>query len=213
MVLIKIRHLQSIRTQKMARILILDNYDSFTFNLVHYVEEFGVHQVDVFRNDQILVEDVFKYDGIVLSPGPGIPCEAGNLLPIIEEYSQTKRILGVCLGQQAIAEVFGGSLLNLSTVYHGIATKMEVAEPVHYLFNNIPKQFEAGRYHSWVVNPETLPMCLQITATDENNQIMALCHNELDVCGVQFHPESILTPNGKQMIFNWLRKFQSPSNL
>jgi len=199
--------LQSIRTQKMARILILDNYDSFTFNLVHYVEEFCMHQVDVFRNDQILVEDVASYDGIILSPGPGIPCEAGNLLPIIKEYSQTKRILGVCLGQQAIAEVFGGSLLNLSTVYHGIATKMEVLEPVHYLFGNIPKQFEAGRYHSWVVNPETLPECLRITATDESGQIMALCHNVLDVCGVQFHPESILTPNGKQMIFNWLSRF------
>lgn len=199
--------MQSIRTQKMARILILDNYDSFTFNLVHYVEEFGAHQVDVFRNDQILVEDVASYDGIILSPGPGIPCEAGNLLPIIKGYSQTKRILGVCLGQQAIAESFGGSLLNLSTVYHGIATKMEVVEPVHYLFCNIPKQFEAGRYHSWVVNPETLPECLRITATDESGQIMALCHNVLDICGVQFHPESILTPNGKQMIFNWLSRF------
>lgn len=191
----------------MARILILDNYDSFTFNLVHYVEEFGAHQVDVFRNDQILVEDVAKYDGIILSPGPGIPCEAGNLIPVIKEYHRTKRIFGVCLGQQAIAEAFGGALLNLSTVYHGIATTMEVIEPTHYIFSNIPTLFEAGRYHSWVVNPETLPLCLRVTATDENKQIMALCHKELDVCGVQFHPESILTPDGKQMIFNWLARF------
>jgi len=194
-------------TQKMVKILILDNYDSFTFNLLHYVEEFGVHQVDVFRNDHISIEEVAEYDGIILSPGPGIPCEAGNLIPIINEYHQTKRIFGVCLGLQAIVESFGGSLLNLSTVYHGIASKMEVIEPAHYLFNNIPKQFEAGRYHSWIANQGTLPTCLRVTATDENNQIMALCHKELDVCGVQFHPESILTPNGKQIIFNWLSRF------
>lgn len=191
----------------MASILILDNYDSFTYNLVHYVEEFGIHRVDVFRNDQISIHDVNKYDGIILSPGPGIPCEAGILLPIIKEYYKTKRILGVCLGQQAIAEALGGSLLNLSTVYHGMASTMKIIEPKHYIFDGIPNDFVAGRYHSWVVNPSDFPQCLRITAIDENNQIMALCHREYDVCGVQFHPESILTPQGKHMVFNWLLRF------
>ncbi len=191
----------------MASILLLDNYDSFTFNLLHYVEDFGRHSIEVFRNDQIEIEKVERFDGIILSPGPGIPSEAGNLLPIIERYSKTKRIFGVCLGQQAIAESFGGTLINIDTVYHGVASKMMLKHPIHYIFEGIPETFEAGRYHSWVVNPNGLPTCLRIDATDENGQIMALSHKEYDVCGVQFHPESILTPNGKQIIFNWLKRF------
>lgn len=191
----------------MALILLLDNYDSFTFNLLHYVEDFGRHSIEVFRNDQIEIEKVERFDGIILSPGPGIPSEAGNLLPIIERYSKTKRIFGVCLGQQAIAESFGGALINIDTVYHGVASKMILKQPIHYIFEGIPETFEAGRYHSWVVNPDGLPNCLRIDAVDENGQIMALSHTEYDVCGVQFHPESILTPNGKQIIFNWLKRF------
>lgn len=191
----------------MASILLLDNYDSFTFNLLHYVEDFGRHSIEVFRNDQIEIEKVERFDGIILSPGPGIPSEAGNLLPIIERYSKTKRIFGVCLGQQAIAESFGGALINIDTVYHGVASKMILKQPIHYIFEGIPETFEAGRYHSWVVNPDGLPNCLRIDAVDENGQIMALSHTEYDVCGVQFHPESILTPNGKQIIFNWLKRF------
>ncbi|MGE0079393.1 MAG: aminodeoxychorismate/anthranilate synthase component II [Bacteroidales bacterium] len=191
----------------MASILLLDNYDSFTFNLLHYVEDSGQHSIEVFRNDQIEVDMVERFDGIILSPGPGIPSEAGNLLPIIERYSKTKRIFGVCLGQQAIAESFGGALINIDTVYHGVASKMILKQPIHYIFEGIPETFEAGRYHSWVVNPDGLPSCLRVDAIDENGQIMALSHTEYDVCGVQFHPESILTPNGKQIIFNWLKRF------
>ncbi len=191
----------------MASILLLDNYDSFTFNLLHYVEDFGQHSIEVFRNDQIEIDMVERFDGIILSPGPGIPSEAGNLLPIIEQYSKTKRIFGVCLGQQAIAESFGGALVNIDTVYHGVASKMILQQPIHYIFEGIPETFEAGRYHSWVVNPDGLPNCLRVDAIDENGQIMALSHTEYDVCGVQFHPESILTPNGKQIIFNWLKRF------
>jgi len=191
----------------MARILVLDNYDSFTFNLVHYVREFGRHSVEVFRNDQLMVEDVNKYDGIIVSPGPGIPAESGSLMPIVKECYQTKRIFGVCLGHQAIAETFGARLVNLDTVYHGLATTMFVVKPVHYLFHGIPDEFVAGRYHSWVVSSSTLPSCLRVTATDENNQVMALSHKEFDICGVQFHPESILTPLGKTIVFNWLNGF------
>lgn len=191
----------------MAKILILDNYDSFTYNLVHYVKDFGHHEVDVYRNDKISLEEVNQYDGIILSPGPGLPSEAGLLLSIIENYYESKRILGVCLGQQAIAEVFSGSLVNLSKVHHGVATQIQLTQPMHYLFEGLPAEIEVGRYHSWVVNPAGFPDCLQVTATDKNSEIMALCHKDYDVCGVQFHPESILTPRGKEIIFNWLKKF------
>jgi anthranilate synthase component 2 len=191
----------------MASILLLDNYDSFTYNLFHYVEEFGKHSVDVVRNDSIEIDEVAKYDGIILSPGPGLPKDAGLLMPIIKEYYQTKRIFGVCLGLQAIAESFGAALLNLETVFHGVATPMRVLEPKHYLFDGVEETFLAGRYHSWVVDPASIPDCLAVNAIDEHNQIMAMAHKQYDVCGVQYHPESILTPKGKLMIFNWLEKF------
>jgi anthranilate synthase component II len=192
----------------MARILIIDNYDSFTYNLVHYVNEYNQHQTDVYRNDQIDLADIDKYDGILLSPGPGIPSEAGRLLEIIDLYKESKRIFGVCLGLQAIAEVFGGSLLNTKKVYHGVATNINLQKPGHYLFDGLPDSFQGGRYHSWVVKKETVPSCLRIDALDDEQYIMAMSHNELDVCGVQFHPESILTPLGKEIVFNWLKVFE-----
>lgn len=192
----------------MASILLLDNYDSFTHNLLHYVEDYGKHQIEVIRNDKIKPEEVEPYDGLILSPGPGLPAEAGNMPAIISHYYSRKRIFGVCLGLQAIAEFFGGSLLNLEQVYHGIATPMQVEAPEHYLFNGITTRFEAGRYHSWIVNRDTLPSCLRTIATDHEGSIMGLSHTRYDICGVQFHPESILTPSGKKMVFNWLEKFE-----
>jgi anthranilate synthase component II len=191
----------------MSKILIIDNYDSFTYNLVHYVKDFGMHEVDVFRNDKITLDEVDAYDGIILSPGPGLPSEAGNLLPIIRKYSSKKRIFGVCLGQQAIGEVFGGSLYNLSEVYHGVSHEIELLQPQHYLFGGMPNRILGGRYHSWMVNRDGFPDCLNVTAVDDQNRIMALAHKTFDVCAVQFHPESILTPNGKEIIFNWLKLF------
>lgn len=191
----------------MPKILIVDNYDSFTYNLFHYVEEFDGVEVDVFRNDEIKIEDIEKYDGIILSPGPGLPKESGLLIPIIKRYKESKRIFGVCLGQQAIGEVFGGELENLDTVYHGVASPIQIHKPKHYLFNCMPDTIEVGRYHSWVVSQKNFPNCLRIDATDENGRIMALSHKELDICAVQFHPESILTTFGKQIVFNWLLKF------
>lgn len=188
----------------MKKILVLDNYDSFTYNLVNYVCTLTDDQVDVYRNDKISLAAIAEYDKILLSPGPGIPKEAGILLAVIEKYAATKSILGVCLGHQAIGEVFGGELLNLSTVYHGISTPITVLDENAPLFANLPRQFEGGRYHSWVVKEENLPDCLSITAKDENQQIMAMRHKTLDVRGVQFHPESVLTPLGKQIIANWL---------
>lgn len=191
----------------MSKILILDNYDSFTYNLVHYVKDYGTHEVDVFRNDKISLEDVDVYDGIILSPGPGIPSEAGNLMAIIKEYASRKRIFGVCLGLQAIGEVFGGDLYNLDEVYHGVSHKINLVKPHHYIFDGLPEQIEGGRYHSWMIRREGLPDELTIHATDDQNRVMALSHKTYDVCAVQFHPESILTPMGKVIIFNWLRKF------
>jgi anthranilate synthase component II len=191
----------------MARILMIDNYDSFTYNLVHYMNEYRQHQVDVFRNDRIDRAGVEPYDGILLSPGPGIPSEAGRLLEIIDMFKETKRIFGVCLGLQAIAEVFGGILLNTSKVYHGVGTAINVLEPAHYLFEGLPERFTGGRYHSWVVRNDSVPSCMTVNALDDDQHIMAMSHREYDVCGVQFHPESILTPQGKEIIFNWLRKF------
>ncbi|MEJ2114140.1 MAG: aminodeoxychorismate/anthranilate synthase component II [Flavobacteriaceae bacterium] len=186
----------------MKKILVIDNYDSFTYNLVHYLEDLGC-DVIVKRNDQLTLEDVKPFDKIVLSPGPGIPDEAGLLKSIIKEYASTKSILGVCLGQQAIGEVFGGSLVNLDTVFHGVATQVTITSKDEILFKGLNKNIEVGRYHSWVVHPD-LPDVLEATSFDENNQIMSLRHKIYDVKGVQFHPESVLTPDGKQILKNWL---------
>jgi len=194
------------------KILVFDNYDSFTYNLVHLVEKITHDKVEVYRNDQIPLEDVKKYDKIILSPGPGIPVEAGLLLPLIKEYASSKCILGVCLGHQAIGEAFGGKLVNLSTVYHGVATPVRVGSRESGvgsdspLFYGLPNEFEAGRYHSWIVSDENFPKELEITARDENNYIMGLQHKKYDVQGVQFHPESVLTPMGEQILQNWLKQ-------
>jgi len=187
----------------MKPILVIDNYDSFTYNLVHLLHELG-YEAEVWRNDKFKLEDVAAYDNILLSPGPGIPEEAGLLMDLIRTYAPQKRILGVCLGQQAIAEVFGGTLLNLGRPMHGIATPVTVLDNDEPLFKDCPSTMPVGRYHSWVVNPEDLPNTLKVTATDEDGQIMALRHTRYEVCGVQFHPESVLTPDGKQIIKNWL---------
>jgi anthranilate synthase component 2 len=185
-----------------ATILVIDNYDSFTYNLVHYLEDLDC-EVTVRRNDRINLEEVAAFDKIVLSPGPGLPDEAGMLKTIIAEYAPSKSILGVCLGRQAIAEVFGGSLLNIDQVYHGIATKINIVGD-DILFNGLPKEIEVGRYHSWVVDPK-LPGVLTPTSYDENGQVMSLRHTLYDVCAVQFHPESVLTPFGKKILENWLK--------
>lgn len=185
------------------KVLVIDNYDSFTYNLVHLVNELG-REVVVWRNDKFDLADVDQFDKIILSPGPGIPQEAGLLLDVIKAYAATKSIFGVCLGQQAIAEAFGGTLLNLGRPMHGIATPITVLDKEELLFQDCPEIINVGRYHSWVVSTENLPDCLRVTATDADAEIMALRHNELDVRGVQFHPESVLTDFGKQMMKNWL---------
>jgi anthranilate synthase component 2 len=187
------------------KILVLDNYDSFTYNLVQMIEQIIGEKVDVFRNDQINIEDIEKYDKIVLSPGPGIPVEAGILLELIKKYAPTKSILGVCLGQQAIAEAFGGSLINLSEIFHGVATNAKTIKKDAKLLRNLPEILEVGRYHSWAVNPEDFPAQLEITSVDENGMIMSLQHKNYDVHAVQYHPESILTPEGKKIIENFLQ--------
>ncbi|RYD76686.1 MAG: aminodeoxychorismate/anthranilate synthase component II [Sphingobacteriales bacterium] len=186
------------------KILVFDNYDSFTYNLVHLVEKIIHDKVDVFRNDEIALEKVKAYDKIILSPGPGIPTEAGLLLPLIKEYASSKSILGVCLGHQAIGEAFGGSLINLDTVYHGIATPIKIHPHQKGILKGLKETEEVGRYHSWIVDKKTLPADLEITAEDENGFIMAMQHKSFDVQGVQFHPESVLTPCGEQIIRNWL---------
>lgn len=186
----------------MKKILVIDNYDSFTYNLVHYLEDLDA-EVIVKRNDQLSIEDVDVFDKIVLSPGPGLPEEAGLLKQIIATYATTKSILGVCLGQQAICEVFGGTLINLETVFHGVATNITLSVDDESLFKGLAKTFKVGRYHSWVVN-QNLPDCLEATSFDESGQIMSLRHKFYDVKAVQFHPESILTPNGKQILKNWM---------
>ncbi|PKP14855.1 MAG: aminodeoxychorismate/anthranilate synthase component II [Bacteroidetes bacterium HGW-Bacteroidetes-23] len=186
----------------MKKIIIIDNYDSFTYNLVHYLEDLNA-EVTVFRNDEFELNELEKFDKILLSPGPGIPEEAGLLLDVIKKYASTKSILGICLGQQAIGEVFGGSLINLEKVYHGVASKVKITKE-DSLFNNLPTEFEVGRYHSWVINPDDFPEDLEITSVDENGEIMSIRHKTLDVKGVQYHPESILTPNGKKILENWL---------
>ena len=187
-----------------GNILIIDNYDSFTYNLLHLVNELGLN-CTVWRNDQFNIDDVDAYDQVILSPGPGIPSEAGLLLEVIEKYAPTKSIFGVCLGQQAIAEVFGGKLYNLKQPMHGIATPIKVIDEKEQLFLGLPQSFKVGRYHSWVVDEKAIPDNLTVTAIDEeDNSIMALRHKEYDVRGVQFHPESILTEFGKEMMANWI---------
>lgn len=196
------------------KILVFDNYDSFTYNLVHLVEKITSIKVDVFRNDEISLDDVEKYDKIILSPGPGIPSEAGLLLPLIKRYAATKSILGVCLGHQAIGEAFGGTLTNLDTVYHGVATPIHwvshpqrATHPVdrsNKIAQHLPNEIIVGRYHSWIVSDENFPEELEVTARDDNGYIMALEHKRYDVQGVQFHPESVLTPDGEQILRNWL---------
>jgi anthranilate synthase component II len=187
------------------KILVFDNYDSFTYNLVHLVEKITHQRVEVHRNDKIPLEKVKEYDKIILSPGPGIPEEAGLLLPLIKEYASSKSILGVCLGHQAIGQAFGGKLVNLSTVYHGVATPVHLDEQkANGLFENLPDVIEVGRYHSWVVSDENFPGDLEVTARDDSNYIMALQHKKYDVRGVQFHPESVLTPKGEVIMRNWL---------
>ena len=192
------------------KILVFDNYDSFTYNLVHLVEKITHQKVDVYRNDEIPLAQVNDYNKIILSPGPGIPEEAGLLLPLIKEYAPTKSILGVCLGHQAIGQAFGGKLTNLTAVYHGIATPITVnGQPLTVnrgLFNGLEDEFIVGRYHSWVVSDEGFPEELEVTARDEHNFIMALQHNTYDVQGVQFHPESVLTPSGEVIMRNWLKQ-------
>ena len=186
----------------MTKVLVIDNYDSFTYNLVHYLEDLDC-EVTVFRNDKLSLEDVKPFDKIVLSPGPGIPDEAGLLKSIIETYASSKSILGVCLGQQAIGEVFGGRLINLDEVYHGVSTKIKLTVSDETLFSDLDETLEVGRYHSWVVDPD-LPSDLEATSMDNNGQVMSLRHKSFDVKGVQFHPESVLTPNGRQMLSNWI---------
>lgn len=218
------------------KILVFDNYDSFTYNLVHLVEKITHGKVDVYRNDELPMEKAKEYDKIILSPGPGIPSEAGMLLPLIKEYAASKSILGVCLGHQAIGEAFGGSLTNLSAVYHGVATPIKLVSgeslvvngessivnqnsplTTHHsrltthdsrndVFAGLPDEILVGRYHSWVINENDFPAELEITARDANNYIMALQHKTYDVQGVQFHPESVLTPDGETMMRNWLKQ-------
>lgn len=196
----------------MNKILILDNYDSFTYNLVQLVEEIIGGEVDVFRNDAITIPDVDRYDKIILSPGPGIPAEAGILLSLIKTYAKTKSILGVCLGHQAIGEVFGGQLTNLSKVYHGIKTKINLVPAVepsvfrNDWFTGFDPEIEVGRYHSWVINEQGVPNELEVTSIDNTGMIMSIRHSEYDIQGVQFHPESVLTPSGRMMLENWLMK-------
>lgn len=186
------------------KILLLDNYDSFTFNLFQLVGEISGSMPDVFRNDKITLENVKQYDKILLSPGPGLPHEAGIMPELVKEFAATKSILGVCLGHQCIGEVFGAKLENMQRVCHGFGVETEITAPDETIFQNVPPNFVSGRYHSWIVSRENLPAELEITATDAENRIMALRHKNLDVCGIQFHPESILTPDGATIIKNWL---------
>ncbi|MHA7101717.1 anthranilate synthase component II [Roseivirga pacifica] len=187
------------------KILVLDNYDSFTYNLVHYLKELGhAAEMDVYRNDQIALEDVAKYDKILLSPGPGIPEEAGILLEVIKTYGPTKSILGVCLGHQAISEVYGSKLYNMPEVLHGVSSQVKVTEKGDRLFKDIPEEYTICHYHSWNVDKANLGKDLLVTAVDEFGEIMAISHKEYDVKGVQFHPESIMTEHGHQLLRNWV---------
>lgn len=192
----------------MKKIVIIDNYDSFTFNLVHYFEALNC-EVTVFRNDEFELDELADFDKIVLSPGPGLPCEAGLLKSVIETYCNTKSILGICLGQQAIAEVFGGQLRQLKSVKHGVNSIIKITVSDEVLFQNLPQNLTVGRYHSWVVD-SNLPSVLELTSVDEEGEVMSLRHRTLDVKGVQFHPESILTNDGKAMLQNWINEEISP---
>lgn len=185
------------------KVLIIDNYDSFTYNLVHLVQYILQQDVDVVRNDQLNMDTVEAYDKILLSPGPGVPDEAGMMKEVIKKFAPVKSIFGVCLGMQAIAEVFGGKLKNLDEVYHGVSSEIMVTAK-NSLFTNIPERFSAARYHSWIADKEKIPACLEIIAVDSKENIMALSHKSYNVKGVQFHPESILTEVGEQIIRNWL---------
>jgi anthranilate synthase component 2 len=186
------------------KLLVIDNYDSFTYNLVYAVKKITGLPVDVVRNDKVNINEISGYDKIILSPGPGLPSEAGLLTEIIRVFAPSKSILGVCLGHQAIGEVFGGRLVNLTRVFHGVATPVKTTGNLSVLFKGIPESFNAGRYHSWIVDKENLPDCLEITSVDNEGMIMSLKHKELNVEGVQFHPESVLTPLGEKMIENWI---------
>ncbi len=186
----------------MIKVLVIDNYDSFTYNLVHYLQDLNC-DVTVKRNDKLDLKEVKEFDKILLSPGPGIPDEAGLLKSVIKEYAPSKSILGICLGQQAIAEVFGGKIENLDRVYHGVSTNIELTNKDDVLYRDIPKNIEVGRYHSWVVSKD-LPDVLEVTSVDGNGEIMSLKHKKYDVRSVQYHPESILTPEGKKILKNWV---------
>lgn len=188
------------------KILLFDNYDSFTYNLYHEICALGYDDVEVHRNDQITLEEIERFDKIILSPGPGIPSEAGILLDVIREYASCKSIMGVCLGHQAIGEVFGGKLVNLSDVYHGVQTPIDIICEDETLFDGLDRRLPVGRYHSWVVSDESFPAQLEISAVSDEGQVMALRHREYDVCGVQFHPESVLTPNGRLIFDNFLKR-------
>lgn len=188
---------------KSVKILLFDNYDSFTYNLVHVIKSLGYEDVDVYRNDKIELLQIDQYDKIILSPGPGIPYEAGLMMQLIEQYADKKSILGVCLGHQAIGEAFGGTLENIPTVFHGVQTAINIVSE-DYIFAGLPKQIQAGRYHSWIVSNKNLPADIEVTAIDDQGDIMALKHKKFDLHGVQFHPESILTPDGKRIIQNFI---------
>lgn len=186
------------------KILVLDNYDSFTYNLVYLLRELGCgDQMDIYRNDKIALSDVAEYDKILLSPGPGLPRDAGIMMDLIQTYSSSKNILGICLGHQAIGEAFGGGLINLTEVVHGVASEVKVREDL--LFEGLPETFRIGRYHSWVIDEDSLPSDLVVTAKTPDGQVMALRHKERQVRGLQFHPESILTEHGKKILENWVR--------
>lgn len=191
------------------KVLIIDNYDSFTYNLVQYIQEILEQKVDVFRNDAIDLEAVGEYDAIVLSPGPGLPKDAGIMPELIKKYAGNKPILGVCLGHQAIVEAFGGELENLEKVYHGIETAVMQTAADNLLFKNLPESFNVGRYHSWVAKKGDIPACLTVTAIDDKNEVMAIRHNEYNVRGLQFHPESIMTKEGKVMLANFFEPLKA----
>jgi len=184
------------------KIAMIDNYDSFTYNLVHLAKELGA-EVTVYRNDRFALGDLAGFDKIMLSPGPGIPSEAGLLLEVIRTYAGTKPMLGICLGEQAMGEVFGGTLVNLSEVFHGVQTPCRIISD-DYIFEGLPREIAVGRYHSWVVDAGSMPSCLEVTAVSEEGQVMALRHREFDLHGIQFHPESVLTPDGARMLGNWI---------
>ena len=189
------------------KILLLDNYDSFTYNLVHYLKELGYEQnIDVYRNDQISLEDVAAYDKILLSPGPGIPDEAGIMPDLIKQYGPTKSILGVCLGHQGIAEAYGAKLYNMSEVLHGVSSQVKVTKDTERLFRDIPGEYRICHYHSWNVDKDQLGDEIEVTALDEFGEVMAISHKTYDIKGVQFHPESIMTEHGHQLLKNWINE-------